>query len=169
MRDVGPPISPETLNPLYPAVGSLILQWAMLEQMLEAWVAIIFRSWNIGSRLNEKQIPFQFSNKVRFLRKAFERIPELENYAQEGLSLLDQIEPVGKTRDILVHGALCAYDDATNTFSFRRLPIDREQMIHVETIDRLTGQQILDAGGTMLYLGKRSTKFANCLLGELRE
>ncbi len=85
-----PSITYEVLEPLYPSVGSLVTNWAILEQSLEFWVAMIFHSWKAGTKLKERRIPHQFSAKVRFLRRAFTELSALEKYEAEGLDLLDR-------------------------------------------------------------------------------
>ena len=105
-----PRIPEEVLQPLYPSVGALVLNWSILEQALELWVALIFHSWEGGKRLQLRRIPFQFSAKVDFLRRAFKELDDLQEYSTPALTFIESADELAEIRDALVHGALSAYD-----------------------------------------------------------
>jgi hypothetical protein len=87
------------------AIGYITQNWAMLEQNIDMWVAMIYHG--IGGRKNiDPQLPRSFDRKVRFLRKAFNVMVPLKGLAAEVTPLLDNAKKLSLRRNDLVHGAI---------------------------------------------------------------
>lgn len=87
------------------AVGYIAQNWAMLEQDLDMWIAMIYHG--IGGRATiDPQIPISFARKIKFLRRAFWQISALKPYADEARTILDGAKALSKDRNDLVHGSL---------------------------------------------------------------
>jgi hypothetical protein len=150
---------------LYPTVGSVVICWSLLEQSIESWVAIIYHA--PGGNAGYKRIPFQLAPKLEFLRTRFSDLPTLQPFSQEGLDLLNKVEQMARIRDILVHGAISDFDQATSRLKFVRLGIDKTDNMHQTKEEYLTFQQILDAGKTILDINAATLKFGTHLMDHL--
>ena len=156
----------EVHDALYPAVGSLIIYWSLLEQSIESWVHLIYHhpGGNMGW---EKTFPFVFRRKVTFLRMRFSDFPAIDTLASDGLALLAEIEAAATKRDIFVHGALSGYEPATQRIKFVRLRVDKVNLIHQMNPDYVTIPQVLADGRIMLALTTASLGFAQRLADHL--
>jgi hypothetical protein len=168
----GAPMEPVEINPpkevfdaLYPAVGSVVIYWSLVEQSLEHWVAIIYH--HPGGNKDKKQIPFLLGAKLTFLRARFSDAPDLAGMSSEGLALLNKIEQMAKTRDILVHGAISAYQPKTQRLKFIRLGINKADRIHTLNPDYLSIPKILEAADVILGLMTTTINFSNRLVEHL--
>lgn len=156
------PIPQDIYNALYPAVGSLILNWALFESSIEKWVAIIYH--NGGGKWIERKIPRMYSPKVKFLQKCFTERSELAPFKDQGNNLLDRAEPLSKVRFTVTHGAISDWDAKNNKVEFVRLDLDNSRSIHTIKPEWLSVQDVLDAGFGSIRLARDSLSFCNDLL-----
>ena len=134
----------EILESLYPAIGALILNWALLESVIEKWVAVIYHEAN-GIVIRRK-LPRMWGQKVKFIRQCFDELPVLSPWKDWGLSYLDRAEALVTVRHTVTHGALAGYDRSKNALLFIRLDLDQEKKIHVSFEEYLSIPNILNAG-----------------------
>jgi hypothetical protein len=160
MTEIDPP--KEIFDALYTSAGVVVIHWAILEQALEHWVALIYRSPN--GKQGERRIPYLYGAKITFLKKSFANLPLLRPSEKEALSLIGEIEEMAPIRATLVHGSISSYDPETQLLKFVRLPIDKQDDIHVISEEYLSIPQILDAGTKMLKLMTRALKFGQHLV-----
>lgn len=87
---------------LFAAVGRLTVTWAHLEFALDCMIAIIHGLME-GSR-HEKALPKQLAERIKYLRRAFNRlgIPDADRPRYD--KFLDDIEREAVTRHDIVHG-----------------------------------------------------------------
>ena len=126
---------------------------------------MIYRS--PGGKLNERRIPYLYNPKIRFLRNAFRTLPILETFKTEGLEVIGEIEKFSLIRATIVHGSISSYDPETHKLKFVRLPIDKEDDIHLLKAEYLSIQEITDAGTKILRLMSRALTFGHCLADTL--
>jgi hypothetical protein len=158
-------IPDEIYRALFPSVGSLVICWSLLEQSVESWVALIYHA--PGGNVGYKKIPFMLNAKLTFLRERFTDLAALQSFSQEGLRLLNEVERLSKIRDILVHGAISDFDEATGRLKFVRLGIDKADNMHQAKDDHLTLHEILEAGNAIVDVNAATLEFGSRLMGHL--
>jgi hypothetical protein len=159
------PIDGETWTSLYPAVGSLILNWAHLESVLEKWVATIY--YFADGKSIDARIPRMYSDKVKFLRKCFERLGLLETYKSAALGYLDEADRLSKIRFIVTHGAVSNFYPSTGNVEFTRLDVDKIRSIHTVKLDQLSVSDILSAGHSSMQLCRNAVMLGHTMLSRL--
>lgn len=95
----------EDFGGLCGAIGYICQNWAMLEQVLDMCIAMIYH--DIGGRAEiNPEIPRSFKMKVRFLKHAFSRLEPIKKYKEEATEILREAKILSKARNDLVHGAI---------------------------------------------------------------
>lgn len=87
------------------AIGWIAQNWAMVEQNFEMCIAMIYHDLG-GKTIVERRLPLPWTQKVDFLRKSFRKIPSLQKYADEGLSLVERANNLSDERNDLIHGVI---------------------------------------------------------------
>lgn len=162
MKEELPP--KEVFDALYPAVGAAVIKWALAEQTLEHWVAIIFHSpgGNIW-----KNPPFMLKAKREYLESVFDTLPVLASFRSEGLDLLERAKRLASIRDILVHGAVSGHQPSTGLIKFVRLDIDKSDNKHTIAPELMTVTEILQIGDAISNLTVDLSLFSQRLLKAL--
>jgi hypothetical protein len=93
----------EPQDHFYHAVGRLTIAWAYLETGLDMAMAVIHHQLG-GSGAIEPMMPYALQRKIRYLRKAFTKIPELAQWKDEFLAIADEITAASDKRHDLIHG-----------------------------------------------------------------
>ena len=140
------------------AVGFVVVNWAITEQMLDGWVSIIFHDH--GGKNIEPEIPRSLSKKVQFLKTCFKKLPTLAPLQDDALKILQNVKALSDRRHDLVHGAITSVTSQNGTFEFAKL--DYEKQMHVVRAVHLNlnkfddlAKEILDLGGEVGGLGIR--------------
>lgn len=114
----------DDLDALIWAIGWIAHNWAVVEQNFEMCIALIYHDLG-GKTVVDKQLPLPWNQKVKFLRRAFERIPELARYAAEALPLIDQADAIAEDRNDLIHGVLTKLRVIDGKWGFHIFDYDR--------------------------------------------
>ncbi len=155
----------DALPPLYAAIGETVVNWSMIEAALGFWVAIIYQT--AGGSRHEKVIPLLLGRKMTFLRRCFNTIAALQQFAPEGRTLLDRIENIKDTRNMLVHGVVSDYSPDNHEFLFIRVGLDKAQTMQVIKESYIPAAKILDDSGEAMAIATDSLDFTKRLLQAL--
>ena len=140
------------------SVGHVVVNWGLFESSLNQCTAVIYQ----GAREHhvEKQLPWGYTRKKRFLRHCFNNIEILKPLKEEGIAILDKSVPIGRIRDHVVHGQLSDYQPETQTIIFAVM--DRDPKADINTLEfvRYTFRQLLDCGSECQNLSLESAKLA---------
>jgi hypothetical protein len=158
--EIDPPA--EVINRVYPAIGAVVVFWAMLEQSLEHWVAMIYR--HPGGNTGYKKVPFLFSPKVEFLREKFSNLVVLKPLAAEAFDIIEVVDRLAGVRDIMVHGGITAYQPDTELLKFIRIRIDKTDNMHTLESNYASIREILETSAIILKYWTRSLHFSKRLL-----
>jgi hypothetical protein len=137
---------------LFSTVGMIVMNWTFVENALDYWTAIAFQDHG-GSKL-EAEMPRQFDRKVRFLRRAFARLPSLAAFRDEALSHVNRAKQLSNVRHYVVHGCLGGFDAETETFTFSKIDVDQDKINHVVGQLRITGTDLNDAADELLEMAR---------------
>jgi len=149
---------PEELMPsLFSGVGMIVMNFAFVENALDAWTALAYHDFG-GSRI-EKEMPRQFGRKVTFLRKCFSRLDGLKPFSQEALAIVNRARELSDTRHYVAHGVLAGFDaEDDETFYFRKIDISDDKTEHVLGEMRLPGQHIIWASTELAMMAVAGQK-----------
>lgn len=121
-------LTAETLAPLCPLAGELIINWSLMDSIIVKMVAAIYHA--AGGKHEHPTMPFEFSRRVKFLRRCVKKIPALAPFASE----MNEITRIAKVllpiRDFIIHGAISAYDPDRQVYTFEKLDIDYSDNMH---------------------------------------
>ncbi|MDH5573200.1 MAG: hypothetical protein OEY89_15670 [Gammaproteobacteria bacterium] len=148
------------LDTLYRAVGFIVVQWGQAEQTLDMIVAIIFQDF--GGNKIEKQIPIMLKQKIKYLRKCFNKIPDISDCKTTGNELLDQFKKLSEKRNEIIHGAVSTTTSNNGAYSFAKIDIINEYH-HVREFD-FEINQFPKLSEDLVKLGSNAVKLANQLL-----
>lgn len=84
------------------AVGRLTLSWATLELGLDICALAVHR-YHREAR-TDPELPRALGRKLRYLRKAFETLPEMASARESFLKVMDDIEKSAEVRHDMIHG-----------------------------------------------------------------
>jgi len=154
----------EELNPLFSAVGAIVVQWGQAEQTLDMIVAMIYHSY--GGKAVGKRIPQPLNQKLKFVRKCAETINELRSHRQHIEKLAFDFEQLSSRRHELVHGAVASFNDSEGTFKFVKFDLINN-FHHVRDFDLDMNEfpLLLD---DLIKLGSDSLQVAGLLIQKLR-
>lgn len=103
-----PQADPPNADPIYAAIGRVIVSWGLFENQLDFGLMSILRMPDaepIRPRLNSGEpIPASFKQKVKLWRKAFQRMTILSDYRAPALTIIDHAKKLATRRDSIVHG-----------------------------------------------------------------
>jgi hypothetical protein len=136
---MNPPSALE-LEPLFSPVGELVINWSLLDSQFVKITAILYHS-EMGKEL-EKQLPFEFGRRMRFLRKCASRFPELSNHVKDFKRMITYAKEMVVLRNALIHGAVSSFDESDQRYSFVKLDIGKSEDIHVANTVRMTLEDI---------------------------
>jgi len=153
------------LDKLYYPVGELIINWSVFDHQLVLIVAILYQ--NDTGRSLERQLPREFSRRIRFLRKCITRFPQLSQYADGMRNMLDAAKEVSIVRDALVHGAVSSYDKKDQCYSLKKLDIAKTDDMHEAKTIRMTledvQEYVIQSQSLMSFAIQISDHLANAL------
>ena len=118
-----PQLKAEDFTGFCMAIGYIAQNWAMLEQTLDAWIAMIYH--DIGGRKRvDPKLPRNFLGKTRFLRKAFNALEPLKPFAKEVIPILDKANNMSPKRNDLIHGVLTSMTPINGEWQMLILDLD---------------------------------------------
>lgn len=109
------------IETLFKVVGFIVVQWGQTEQNLDLMVARLF--WVFKGHTLFNQRPRNLKPKVVFLRKCFEKLPELAQFRAESEPLLARFLSVGEKRNEIVHGGIADLSIKDGAFMFLKMDV----------------------------------------------
>jgi len=87
----------------YASIGKLTISWAYVEFGLD-WMLREIHEPLGGQTIVEPEIPISLQRKVRYLRKAFNKLPQLASFRDRFKTIGDEIVAASDERHDLIHG-----------------------------------------------------------------
>jgi hypothetical protein len=157
--------SQDELGALYSAIGFMTVQWAQLEQALDACIAVIFHEYNGRPLMKGHGVPISLSTKLKFLKDAFKRLATLAPFRVKGKSLLDGIRDAKELRHSMIHSALNSLRHTNGIYTFTKLDYDGD--FHVMKPFELDLKRFPDHTKTFSDLAEKAVVLAEALLAHL--
>ncbi len=154
----------DDMDPLYRAVGSIVVQWGQAEQTLEMIVAMLYHSY--GGKKHAKRIPQPLSRKIMFVRRCLEN-KELKPHVVAMERLLLDFEKLSTKRHDLIHGAISSVTADDGIYRFAKL--DLKDGFHHAREFEFDIREFPGFYDELIKLGRDSIEVANKLIGKLRE
>ena len=148
-------------EPLYTAVGHMIVNWSFVEAALNTWIATIYHS--AGGKHIEPQIPSAFGRKAEFLRRCFSHIASLSSFADSATELIDRSLQLADTRHTVVHGVYSAYDAETLTLTFTKLYVNKRRTMQKANEVKITAEKLMQDGQRCTELAHEMLKLSHSL------
>jgi len=149
---------------LFAAVGRLTVTWAHLEFGLDSMIAVIHGL--MDGRLYEKQLPKQLSEKLRYIRRAFDRLGIAEADRPRYDKLIDDIEVASTTRHDIIHGFPIHHANDTGEAKLVRLQIGKEKWIEPHREIVITVDSVLEAALVAQSLALKTGNWARTMVDE---
>lgn len=141
----------------------IVVQWVFVETALDYWCAIAFQ--DCGGDAIEAELPRQFKRKVRFLRKAFRQLPQLDRFQGEALPFIEAAVRISNIRHYVTHGALSGFDHADDeTFIFNKMDVGEDKVSHIIGTLRIKGADLLAAGLELMELVKGTSDLTDRIM-----
>ena len=146
----------------------IAVNWSFVENSLDSWAASAFSSY--GGNQIEKEMPRQFSRKVKFLRKCFNRLPGLSPFAAHSTAILERATALADTRHYVIHGVLAGFiADEDETFVFRKIDISDDKQSHVLGELRIPGRHLIMAGNELLVMASHAQQISARILNAIEQ
>ncbi|MCD1634144.1 hypothetical protein K7H91_10190 [Martelella mediterranea] len=152
----------EVIPDLYAMVGMVIANWTFVENSLDAWAAIAYHDH--GGNKVEPELPRQFSRKVKFLRKCFNRLSSLAPFKEEALSLISKSEGLSEVRHYVAHGVLSDFDQSDESFRFIKIDMTSDKKQHIIGELHITAVKLLQAGTDLVEMAAEGQRITGNLL-----
>lgn len=92
---------------LYCAVGEIVVNWAIVESIIDTIIWIFYHKCGGNSIINKKNFPrTQLNRKLTFLRVCLNSLPNLSPFVKDGLAFIENIEICSIDRHNIIHGLL---------------------------------------------------------------
>ena len=90
------------------AIGWVEVNWALYENQLTHWCQLMWvtLNWHGRGRSEEIRIPRAYSRKERYLRAAFKALPQVAQFKDDAIEILDRTRVLAEVRDDLTHGVI---------------------------------------------------------------
>lgn len=85
------------------AIGRLTISWGHVDVALDVLVYEA-HTYHGGDKLIEREAPISFQRKIRYLRKAFRKIPTFQPYNERFEAIANALVKESKTRHDIIHG-----------------------------------------------------------------
>jgi hypothetical protein len=113
------PSDPRILNELSRLVGAIVLYFGVFEATLQSTILAIHHGADERDP-EDKRLPHdQFTVWTSFMRESVKH-DGMGPFAERIVELMDEAERLAPKRNQLVHGYMSSYDEATQTFLFRK-------------------------------------------------
>jgi hypothetical protein len=143
----------------FAALGRLTISWAHIESGLDAAITVIHE--RLGGDSIEPELPRMLQRKLKYLRRACAKIPQLADYQVSFPMFADRVQAASETRHDLIHGAISVYPAAPGEeriaemsrllwgpqqFTQRRFSVTTTEILtHAQAATELAAQSILFA------------------------
>ena len=109
------------------AIGWVEVNWSLMEAQLDRWCQVMFITlkWR-GTDGKEKEMPRQYSRKVRFLRGGFTKISAMKKHGLDGISILDKADALAETRHDLTHGVITSIESKDGKYLLENRKMQRD-------------------------------------------
>lgn len=134
----------EIREPLAMSVGLLVVNWAFVEAVLNAWCTLAYQA--PGGGQITRDLPRGFSRKVRFLKQCLRDLPPLAPFAEEARATLNELKRISKVRDFVVHGAITNYDEEGRILRFTKVDTTDEHTMHQLNSLTIPADELLKCG-----------------------
>jgi hypothetical protein len=124
LQDLAMLLRANDLQAFCTAIGWIEINWAMVEQQFDRWMQVIFH--RLGGNALEKRVPRNFSEKVRFLRRAFTDITLLAPFRDKGLSIIKRTDEYSNMRHNLMHAVVAHVEPIGGKFTMTSLRLDAQ-------------------------------------------
>ena len=146
----------DDLEPLFKAVGFVVVQWGQAEQSLDLAVNTLYQdyaNYNLAKRM-----PKMLEVKLQFIRNCINTVSELKPVKQNAESLLDDFERLSGIRHNLIHGAISTTTNTNGAYSYLKLHTNKDSHKLEEFSLDLNDFSLLAAD--LVKLGADSVQFA---------
>lgn len=150
-------IFPESLEPLYSALGKVVYAWAYVEHLIDSCVSIVYHSYDGKPIAFRQEIPRSLSNKINLLKKAFQTIDKLAKYQIEGLTLINRVSSLSDQRHNMIHSI---FHTTSDHFSYTFSKYKYEKEGHTIREFAFTLDEYLQLGNKLLGLADELVSFA---------
>jgi hypothetical protein len=106
----------EGLSDLYRAIGAIVTLWSMIEQSLDACVALIYHS--PGGAALHTGLPRNTKRKAELVKDGLKKLPHLAPYRDPGLALVQRVMDTKDDRHSLVHSVLTSLQPVDGVYSY---------------------------------------------------
>lgn len=104
---------------LYAAIGFISVNWSLIDQGADACIGII--SHDCGGDSIRGTQPVSTTQKIEFLKEAFNRLPKLAAFRNEGLEAVRKYANAADFRESLMHSAPTGTAPVNGAFRFTRV------------------------------------------------
>lgn len=140
----------EIVPSIYATIGMIVVNWAFVESILSMWTAIAYSDAR-GDKLANGNMPRNFSDKVKYLRKCINSLPAFADEVEEMRTYVDRAKKLSNIRDHIVHGTLSDYDEANDEmFTFVKADVGKDKRQQVLGELSITGRDLVSAGNELL-------------------
>jgi hypothetical protein len=120
---------------LFAAIGKLTVTWAHLEGGLDLMIQVIFH--DLDNPPGEKEVPKALSRKIRYLKRAFKKLPVSEDDRTRYDQLFQDIQTESIVRHDIIHGFIFLHTEGTGQakavrFLQNKLHLDHK-LVHLDT------------------------------------
>lgn len=135
---------PNSLKDLYYALGFVTAQWADIEHSIDNCISLIFLDLDGINIAKKRQVPRSMNNKLDYLRKAL-CLPQLSLFKDDGLKIIERIEPISKERQDIIHGIM--FEVNPDHIEFTKLDYTKDE--HIDRFYKFTIEDINQSGKRM--------------------
>jgi hypothetical protein len=125
---------------LWRAIGFAACIWARMEQHIDA-ILIHLNQPRHSENLCDPDHPIGFRQKIKLLKRWFNQHPALAKHREAIRKITSDLLVLSKTRHMLLHSILDAYDPRTKTATFRSIKPKTQMTFtvykHTGTVDNL--------------------------------
>ncbi len=149
----------DEFQPLYMAIGYVIIKWSFIEAALDFAVSTIYV--DCGGNALRKQMPKFLKDKCSFIAKSVAELPALHPYRARAENITGRIINVKDLREDLAHSVLTQPIHTNGVYSFARL--DAKEHNHQLKIWQFDVRHFPKMADTLETLAKDAQEFAKSL------
>jgi len=135
-------------------IGSVLINWALLDQQLDIWADQIFKKFSWPTKSVE--LPKGLDRRTKFLKQAFREVAVLTPLGVEAREIMRRMAISTGTRDALVHGVILDMKHKKGVWIFQKLDIKASK--HEVRKEKVTIQSLSGLLAECLYLGAEAMK-----------
>lgn len=132
----------EVVEQVTRAVGAFVLNWNLVETILDTWIAIIYQT--AGGRDIRDTIPWPLEDKLKFLRRCLNKIESLSAHKEQKNAILQQVNEIKEIRHTIVHGFLSKYQPKTREVVFVKFGLTPDKTMHKQIPKMISISEIVE-------------------------